>query len=144
MCHIVSVVCMFPGGGTGIGRATCQAFASEGASVAVVGNIRSDVEDTARTLKEIAEKSGHKDSKFIPFEVDVSDSSQVNAMFESLATSFGEGSPPLSVIVNAAGIHEFVMNSILQQTEQSFDKVIDVNLKVSTVTLPRSILDIKL
>ena len=94
----------------------------------MLGNIRSDVEDTTRTLKEIAEKCGHTNSKFVPFEVDVSNSSQVNAMFETLANSFGEGTPPLSVIVNAAGIH--TSHSLLEQTEQTFDKVIDVNLKV--------------
>jgi NAD(P)-dependent dehydrogenase (short-subunit alcohol dehydrogenase family) len=40
------------GGGTGIGRVTALAFAERGASVAVVGHLAEDVEQTAELIRE--------------------------------------------------------------------------------------------
>lgn len=105
-------------------------FAREGASVAVVGNIQSENKETVRLLKEIAEKNGHKGSKFIPFEVDVSISTQVNSLFDSLEKSFGQGLTP-TIIVNSAGIG--TRDSFAIETEASFDKIVTVNLKVRPV-----------
>ena len=113
------------GGGSGIGRASCEVFAREGASVAVVGNIQSDNEDTVRILKDVAEKNGHAGSKFVSFEVDVSVSSQIDALFDSLEKSFG-GDLPVSIIVNSAGIGS---NQTLME-DTNYQKVFDINLKV--------------
>ena len=124
-CHFVETI---KGGGSGIGRATCEVFAREGASVAVVGNIQSDNEETVRLLREVAEKNGLVGSKFIPFEVDVSVSTQVVALFDSLESSFGEDLP-LSVIVNSAGIGS--TQTLFADT--NFQKVFDVNLKVHNI-----------
>lgn len=101
-------------------------FAREGASVAVVGNIQSDNEETVRLLKEIAKDNGHEGSTFIPFEVDVSISAQVTALFDSLESSFGRDFP-VSIVVNSAGIGS---NQTLFE-DTNYERVIDINLKVS-------------
>ena len=98
--------------------------------MAVVGNIQSENEGTIQLLKDIAERNGHVGSKFIPFEVDVSVSSQVDALFGSLESSFGQELPP-SIIVNSAGIG--TRDTFAMETESSFDKIINVNLKVCYV-----------
>ena len=99
--------------------------------MAVVGNIQAENEETVRFLKDIAKKSGHAGSKFIPFEVDVSVSSQVDAFFSSLESSFGQELPP-SIVVNSAGIG--TRDTFAMETETSFDKIISVNLKVPVCT----------
>ena len=110
----------------------CEVFAREGASVAVVGNISSENEETVGLLKDIAQRSGHVGSKFIPFDVDVSVSAQVKALFSSLESSFGQ-ELPLSIVVNSAGVG--TRDSFAMETESSFDKIINVNLKVLGVIM---------
>ena len=126
-CITVPGTHTYTGGGSGIGRGVCEVFAREGASVAVVGNIPAENEGTVKLLKDIAQNNGHVASKFIPFEVDVSISSQVNNLFDSLESSFGQ-ELPLSIVVNSAGIG--TRDSFMVETEASFDKIINVNLKV--------------
>lgn len=123
---LASKLSLVTGAGSGIGRAVCQVFAREGASVAVAGNILSDIKETARGLEDVARSHGHTDAQFIPLEVDVSSSVQVQSLFGSLTSSFARGAP-LSVVVNAAGIMRDAL--LLQQTEEDFDRVVDVNLK---------------
>ena len=95
--------------------------------MAVVGNIQSDNEETVRLLKDIAEKNRHVGSKFIPFEVDVSISTQVDALFSSLENSFGENLP-VSIVVNSAGILGEPNKTLVTDTD--FEKIFNVNLKV--------------
>lgn len=113
---------MLLGGGSGIGRAICQALAREGASVAVAGNEMSPVKETVTILKDT---SGHSNAKFLPYEVDVSKSDQVSSLVKCFTNDFGT---PLSVVVNNAGI---IRDSLfLKMSEDDFDDVISVNLKV--------------
>ena len=121
------------GGGSGIGRAVCRLFAKEGASVAVAGNDMAAVEETVDSLQVAARDAGHTDSAFHAFEVDVTSAKQVSSLFASLGERFACGgrAPPLSVVVNGAGIVRDAL--LLRQTENAFDEVIDVNLKVSDV-----------
>ena len=95
--------------------------------MAVVGNIQSENEESVKLLKEIAKQNGHEGSKFIPFEVDVSVSTQVNSFFSSLETSFGK-EIPLTIVVNSAGTG--TRDTFITETESSFDTIISTNLKV--------------
>ena len=82
-------------------------------------------------MKDIAEKNGHVGSKFIPFEVDVSISTQVDALFSSVENSFGE-SFPVSIVVNSAGILGDPSQTMM--TDTHFEKIFDVDLKVFYTT----------
>ena len=118
------------GGGKGIGRAICQAFAKEGASVAVAGSKLEPVQETTDILREIATEKGFSESQFHAFEVDVSQPGQVDQLVESVSSAF-PGNQPLSVAVNNAGI---VRDAILvKMSEEDFDDVLRVNLKVSII-----------
>lgn len=106
------------GGSTGIGRAVCQAFAAEGASVAV-GDFGHESEkaslvDDLRALGRDA----------FSFEVDVRDEEQVRSAIESAISRFGH----LDIIVNNSGIagNKFAIH---EETTEDFDEVMNVNVR---------------
>jgi len=86
-------VALVTGGGSGIGRAICVAFAREGASVAV-NDIRAEaIEETIRSL-------GEGGARALPVAADVADSSAVRKMFASILARYGT----IDILVNNAGI----------------------------------------
>lgn len=124
----VGYSCCGPGGGgTGIGRAICQALAKEGASVAVAGNELGPLQETTVALREVATEKGFSNSQFHPFEVDVSRSEQVDRLIESISSVF-PANQPVSVAVNNAGIIRDAL--LVKMSEENYDDVLRVNLKV--------------
>jgi 3-oxoacyl-[acyl-carrier protein] reductase len=104
------------GAGSGIGRAIAKRFAEEGASV-VIAEIRSD---TGKSVEEEINKAGYK-ALFV--ETDVSNSRDVENMADKTIREFGG----IDILVNNAGI--LVKKSILDMTEEDWDRVLDTNLK---------------
>ena len=86
-------VAVVTGGGSGIGRASCLVFAAEGAKV-VVADLRH--ENAAQVAKEV-EAEGRE---ALAVAVDVSDSTQVAALFQKAVARFGT----VDILVNGAGI----------------------------------------
>jgi 2-hydroxycyclohexanecarboxyl-CoA dehydrogenase len=104
------------GGASGIGLATAQRFARDGANVAVwdvneEGALRAAAELKALGVKTIASR------------VDVSNRQQVNAAVDAMHKEIG----PVSILVNNAGITLF--QSFMEMTEESWDRVMSINLK---------------
>jgi 3-oxoacyl-[acyl-carrier protein] reductase len=85
-------IALVTGGGSGIGRAICLAFAEEGARV-VVNDIRLEAAET--TVKELSDPARGR-----AIQADVADSAQVRAMFATIERELGG----LDILVNNAGI----------------------------------------
>jgi 3-oxoacyl-[acyl-carrier protein] reductase len=71
MKNKVSIV---TGGGQGIGKAICLAFAREGSDVVVADIVPKTTEEVSKGIKALGRRS-------FPFEIDVSNGKQVNSMF---------------------------------------------------------------
>jgi 3-oxoacyl-[acyl-carrier protein] reductase len=106
------------GAGSGMGRATARRFAARGADVAVADVDREAGEGTAELIREAT------DTDPIFVETDVSDGESVASMIATAIDAFGR----VDVLHNNAGIPQ-ESTPVEDVTEETFDRVIDVNLK---------------
>ncbi|KAG0727490.1 Estradiol 17-beta-dehydrogenase 8 [Chionoecetes opilio] len=105
-----------PGGGSGMGRATCLQLAQAGARV-VVADLS---EEAARhTLSLMANPEHH-----LALQVDVTQQSAVERVIAAARDRYGK---PPSLLVNSAGVMR--TSPFLDETEARLDRVINVNLK---------------
>ncbi|MGA2309009.1 MAG: SDR family NAD(P)-dependent oxidoreductase [Candidatus Bathyarchaeia archaeon] len=109
-------VALVTGAGSGIGRAIAVLFACEAAKVAVADVSEGDGKNTVELIK----KEGG-DAIFV--QGDVSKSTSVKRMVEATVEKYGK----LNVLVNNAGVES--TGSVVEVTEENWDKVIDINLK---------------
>ena len=105
------------GGTSGIGRETSVLFAKAGAKVVVAGRRDKEGQETIELVR-----AAGGDGLFV--KTDVSKGSEVEALIQKTAEKFGR----LDVAFNNAGI-EGVWSPIARQSEQDFDRTIDINLK---------------
>ncbi|MCS7140640.1 MAG: SDR family oxidoreductase [Candidatus Nitrosocaldus sp.] len=93
-------VVLVTGSGTGIGQAIAKRFASEGASVIIMGRRREPLEATARELEAIV-RSSNSNGRIRMFPgVDVSSVGEVLDMFNAIGREFNG----IDVLVNNAGV----------------------------------------
>ncbi len=105
------------GAGSGIGRATSQLFATEGARVAVVDQNEADAEKTAALIKD----SG---GEAIAIAADVSLEADCRRMVERAVAAHGK----LNIAFNNAGVGASGF-AVADEEEIAFSRLIDVNLK---------------
>jgi len=112
----VSEIALVTGGSRGIGRAIARALAADGFTVAVnfVGN-----EGAAKDAVEAIASDG---GQAITVQADVSDSSQVDALFDEVEERLG----PVNVLVNNAGVRADGL--ALGMKDDAWRRVIDTNL----------------
>src|SRR5579864_8283467 len=115
-------VALVTGGGGGIGRAAALAMAREGGKLAVADF---DAAAAHQTVAQINAAGGQA----ITLTGDVARAADVRAMVEDTVTAYGR----LDCAFNNAGIAGYQVDSIGQKTaewsEESFDRMIAVNLK---------------
>jgi NAD(P)-dependent dehydrogenase (short-subunit alcohol dehydrogenase family) len=121
-------IALVTGGGGGIGRATALAFAREGAKVAVV-----DID--IRAADEVVGAIHALGGEALGIETDVSQSDQVVAMIAKVVSRFGR----LDVAFNNAGI-DVEHEPLAKATEETFDKLMSVNVKGTWLCLKHEIL----
>ena len=109
-------VCIVTGGGSGIGKAICQQFASEGASVLVADVDPAHGNDVVKSIA-----SQHGQAAFAP--CDVSDSSAVQSAVRMAVDRWGK----IDVLINNAAMMTF--KPVVDLSEQDWDRVLAVNLK---------------
>lgn len=109
-------VCLVTGGGSGIGRATCERFAAEGGSVCVVDISEPGGQETVQT---IVQQGGQA----IFAKSNIADSAEVQAAIKAAVDQWGK----IDVLVNNAAIMTFT--PIVDLPEADWDRVQTVNLR---------------
>ncbi|AFY00777.1 glucose 1-dehydrogenase [Bdellovibrio bacteriovorus] len=109
-------VAVVTGGASGMGRASCLAFAQSGAKVAIIDEHKENGLETVRLIES-------KGGKAIFYECDVSKGDVVKKAFEQIWQDFGR----LDYAYNNAGI-EGDEGSTDVCTEENFKRLIDVHL----------------
>ncbi|CAG5132605.1 unnamed protein product [Candidula unifasciata] len=114
-------VAIVTGSSSGIGEAIALAFASRGAKVTLCGR---DSQRLDAVCSQAVEISGGQRDRFLTFEGDLNDSGVRRRIIEKTVDKFGR----LDILVASAGISDTQM-SILNATEESYDAVMNTNLK---------------
>lgn len=118
MGQLENKVALVTGGGSGIGRATSLAFSREGAKV-VVADVNSEAgEDTVSAIK-----ASGGESSFV--HVDVASAAGVEAMIGRVVETYGR----LDCAHNNAGIEGDFNARLHEYSEETWDRLMDINLK---------------
>lgn len=110
-------IALVTGGSSGIGRATAIAFAKKGAKVVIASRREKEGEETVAMIKEVG-------SEAIFFKTDITQAIEVENLVNQTINTYSS----LDYAFNNAGIEGIVRPSI-EQTEENWNQVIDINLK---------------
>jgi NAD(P)-dependent dehydrogenase (short-subunit alcohol dehydrogenase family) len=109
-------IAVVTGGGRGIGRAICLAFAREGANVIVAADVESQVKGVAAEVEALQRKA-------LAYRLDVVEPEEVRELLRATLFEFGR----VDVLVNCAGVvgkRAFIHDA----DDAEWRRVIDVNL----------------
>jgi NAD(P)-dependent dehydrogenase (short-subunit alcohol dehydrogenase family) len=124
-------VALITGGTTGIGRDTAVLFAKEGAKVVVSGRREAEGKETLSLIRAAGGEG-------LLVQGDVSKAGDVEALVKQTVETFGR----LDVAFNNAGI-EGNWAPITEQSEEDWDRTIDINLKGTWLCLKHEILQMQ-
>jgi len=111
-------VVVISGGTRGIGRATAETFASEGALLALI--YRSDTTSASKTLADL------DSDKHRIYQADISDPNQVESITEKIVQDFGR----IDILINNAAFHEYhpIDNCSYSEWQHQWNKTLNINL----------------
>jgi NAD(P)-dependent dehydrogenase (short-subunit alcohol dehydrogenase family) len=107
------------GGGRGIGLAIVKQLAQEGYNIAIIGS------SPEIKYKESLDNIRKQGTKIFYFSGSIANASDREKFVELVVEKYRS----INVLVNNAGIAPLVRTDLLEMSEESFDKVIEVNLK---------------
>ena len=111
-------IALVTGAGSGIGRATSLVLAREGATIVVADVDAAGGEETVSAIKDMG-----GDGMFV--HADVSRATDVEAMVEATVKTYGR----LDCAYNNAGIEGYFGGRLHEYPEDTFDRLIEINVK---------------
>jgi 3-oxoacyl-[acyl-carrier protein] reductase len=113
-------VAVITGASRGIGRSVAIALAAEGFDIAAIA--RSVDSEGMEILRPEVEKSG---SQFFPIGLDISCTGCHKEVVMNILERYGR----IDVLINNAGVSPLQRNDVLEMSEESYDRVMNINLK---------------
>lgn len=113
-------VAVITGASRGIGRSIVLALVQEGFDIAAIA--RTPDSEGMLSIQSEVEKLG---GNIFPIGLDISATALHNEAIESIMNRYGR----IDLLVNNAGVAPLERKDILEMTEESYDRVIDINLK---------------
>jgi NAD(P)-dependent dehydrogenase (short-subunit alcohol dehydrogenase family) len=123
-------IAIITGAGSGIGRAGALAFAREGAKVTIAGRRLEPLKETAKAVQELGGEA-------VSVQADIAKVDDVKRIVEQCIKAFGR----LNVLYNNAGYG--IGGSIIDAEEESWDRVLNTNLKGTFMCSKYAIREIK-
>ena len=114
----VQMAALVSGGARGIGHGISRALVAEGYDLAVIGRRAESAIDSLDELR----RAG---AKVIYYQADLGKTDEISKAVQCMLDHF----PAINVLVNNAGIAPRVRADILSTTEESYQEVLDVNLR---------------
>ena len=108
-------VAIVTGGASGIGRAICELFAREGASVAIVDR---DLDSATEVIQSLGPRS-----RSVALQADIANAEQAQSAVRAAVGQLGR----LNILVNNAGI--ICRKSVVDSAVEDWDRVLAVNLR---------------
>ena len=125
MAEMTNRIAMVTGAASGIGLATAEALAREGADVALLSRPGDDLDGAQDRVKQHG-------GRVLTVTVDVADPAAVRAAFERVESELG----PIDAVHNNAGIS--IVSPLAETTDEVFRRLVDVNLAGSFYVLRES------
>ena len=115
--RLAGKVCVITGAGGGIGAATAELFAENGAAAVVCADMNGEAAEA------VADRIRGTGVAASAFTVDISESSAAKALVEHTVSTYGR----LDVLHNNAGIGVF--GAVHETSDEDWDRCLDVNVK---------------
>jgi len=116
-------VILVTGSSRGLGRGIAEQLAGRGYSVAVNYAGNSQAANETRALCEAARQTDEQ--KFLTVQADVANPGDRDRMLSEILAHFGR----LDCLVNNAGVAPLTRDDIVDASEESYDRVMEINLK---------------
>jgi dehydrogenase/reductase SDR family protein 4 len=117
MSQLQGKVAIVTGGSRGIGKATADVFAREGATVVICGRKQSALDEVAAELQG---RRGH----VVPVACHVGRLEELDRLVDTTTRDFGK----IDILVNNAGTN-IAQGPALEMDDGQFDKMVEINLK---------------
>ncbi|MDD8025967.1 MAG: 3-ketoacyl-ACP reductase [Acidobacteriota bacterium] len=117
-------VALITGAGRGIGRGIALALAGEGFDIAGC-DVVYEPENRAAGLFEVQAAVGAAGAEFLPIRADVADLDGHEALLAAVLERYGR----IDCLVNNAGVGPKVRADLLEESAESYDRVLGINLR---------------
>jgi NAD(P)-dependent dehydrogenase (short-subunit alcohol dehydrogenase family) len=117
MSQLKNKVAIVTGGSRGIGKATAEVFAREGATVVICGRKQNTLDEVAGELKGLA-------GRIVPMACHVGKLEELQRLVDTTTRDFGK----IDIVVNNAATN-IGQGPAIEMDDGQFDKMVDVNLK---------------